>query len=41
MAVDNQPRDLVGFIGNQRFLQESLQRQIGQDEARGDPRGVG
>ncbi len=41
MAVDDQPRHLVGFIGNQRFLQESLQRQIGQDEARGDPRGVG
>ena len=41
VAVDNQPRDLVGLIGNQRFLQKSFQRQVGEDEAGGDPRGVG
>jgi hypothetical protein len=41
MALDNQPRDLVGFIGDQRFPQEGLQRQIGEDEARRDPRSVG
>ena len=36
MAVEDQPGDFVRFIGDQRLVQEGLQRKIGQDELRGD-----
>ena len=30
VAVDDQPGDLVAFIGHQRFIEEGLERQLGQ-----------
>ncbi len=39
--VDDQPGDLVGFVGHDRFFEETPQRHIGQRELRRDPRFVG
>ncbi|MCY1183906.1 hypothetical protein D9M73_245610 [compost metagenome] len=36
MAVDDQPRDLVFLVGNQRLVEEVLQRDVGQGHLRGD-----
>ncbi|MNI97541.1 hypothetical protein D3C73_1562050 [compost metagenome] len=37
MGVDDQSGDLIGFIRDQRFLQEMLERDVGQRHLRGDP----
>ena len=41
VAVDDQPRDLVLFVGNEMLGQERLQRQVGQRIAGRDPLCVG
>ena len=41
VAVDDQPGDFVGFVGNDRLGQDRRQRQVGQRHLRGDPLGRG
>ena len=36
MAIDNQPRDLIGLIGDNGFVEERGERQVGQRILRGD-----
>jgi hypothetical protein len=36
-AVDDQPGDFIVFVGDQRFAEEVLERDIGQGHLRGDP----
>ena len=37
MRVDDEPRHLVGLVGDHVFGQERRERQVGQRELRGDP----
>ena len=41
VGVDDQPRDLVVFVGDDRLGEEGGQRQVGQRHLRGDPLGGG
>jgi hypothetical protein len=36
VAVDDQPRDLVGLVGNDGLVKEGAQRQVGQRDLCGD-----
>ncbi|MOA23656.1 hypothetical protein D3C78_1442880 [compost metagenome] len=40
MAVDDQAGDLVLFVGDQRLVEEALERDIGQRHLRGDAFGI-
>ncbi len=40
VTVDDQSRDFVGFIGDQRFLEKALERDLRQTHLRGDPLGI-
>ena len=40
VGIDDQPRHLIGLIGNDRFVKYGGQGQVGEDRACGDPLGI-